>query len=306
MFLFFQKFYIERGASDVRPFWSEFFHFHAVFSKKCCIMIDWQKLAALWGILDPQLKLHIWWRWNCKNHLTILICTIPVSLIVSSAVCEYVYDGEDMGHHVVPGDIPRNSTHVALYGNSIYRIENDSFAHLKDCIWIGMGDNSLGDIQPGAFNGLDNLKSLYLYENYIQEIKPGTFHGLKKLTRMSLWSNSLTTINTYTLEGLVSLEHLDLAENKISSIAAGAFSNKPNLRYLDLYWNRLTTLKPDMFTSPDDPETGTFSFCYRPQTKLWEDNVFTPVCYSIHRGGVSQHAMGHEWGVHSWVDTPSL
>ena len=32
---------------------------------------------------------------------------------------------------------------------------------------------------------------------------------------------------------------------------------------------------------------------YRPQTKLREGNVFTPVCDSVHRGGcVSQHAMG--------------
>ena len=30
--------------------------------------------------------------------------------------------------------------------------------------------------------------------------------------------------------------------------------------------------------------TGYF-YCYRPQTKLREDNVFTPVCDSVHRGG---------------------
>ena len=29
---------------------------------------------------------------------------------------------------------------------------------------------------------------------------------------------------------------------------------------------------------------------YRPQTKLREGNVFTPVCDSVHGGAVSQHA----------------
>ena len=29
---------------------------------------------------------------------------------------------------------------------------------------------------------------------------------------------------------------------------------------------------------------------YRPQTKLREGYIFTPVCNSVHRGGVSQHA----------------
>ena len=38
------------------------------------------------------------------------------------------------------------------------------------------------------------------------------------------------------------------------------------------------------------------SHYYHPQTKLWEGNVFTPVCASVHSVGVcaSQHAMGQE------------
>ena len=37
--------------------------------------------------------------------------------------------------------------------------------------------------------------------------------------------------------------------------------------------------------------TNSLAF-YRPQTKLQEGNGFTPVCDSVHRGGVSQRAMG--------------
>ena len=42
---------------------------------------------------------------------------------------------------------------------------------------------------------------------------------------------------------------------------------------------------------------------YCPQTKLREGYVFTPVCYSVHRGCVSQHAMG-QGGLHP-LDTHS-
>ena len=31
---------------------------------------------------------------------------------------------------------------------------------------------------------------------------------------------------------------------------------------------------------------------YRPQLSCLQGNVFTPVCHSVHRGGVSQHALG--------------
>ena len=31
---------------------------------------------------------------------------------------------------------------------------------------------------------------------------------------------------------------------------------------------------------------------YRPQRSCLQGNVFTPVCHSVHRGGVSQHALG--------------
>ena len=41
-----------------------------------------------------------------------------------------------------------------------------------------------------------------------------------------------------------------------------------------------------------------FNHFYRPQMKLWEGNVFTPVCHSVHREGcVLQHVMGG--GVHT-------
>ena len=35
-----------------------------------------------------------------------------------------------------------------------------------------------------------------------------------------------------------------------------------------------------------NPETGAKTYYYRPQTTLWEGNVFTPVCDSVHWGGV--------------------
>ena len=50
-----------------------------------------------------------------------------------------------------------------------------------------------------------------------------------------------------------------------------------------------------------------FLFHYRPQTKLGQGNIFTPVCHSFHRGGACMVAggawlpEGHAWlwgGVH--------
>ena len=61
------------------------------------------------------------------------------------------------------------------------------------------------------------------------------------------------------------------------------------------------------------------NFCfYRPQTKLREGNVFTPVCYSAHKGGVwiggcapprhppDTHPCGHRPVSTPWTHTPTM
>ena len=40
---------------------------------------------------------------------------------------------------------------------------------------------------------------------------------------------------------------------------------------------------------------------YRPQTKLWEDNVFTPVCLSTGGGGVRSHGNNKPLGQHTYT-----
>ena len=51
-------------------------------------------------------------------------------------------------------------------------------------------------------------------------------------------------------------------------------------------------------------------YFYRPQTKLWKGNVFTPVCDSVHRSGASGQTppgralSGTPPGQTTWADTP--
>ena len=56
--------------------------------------------------------------------------------------------------------------------------------------------------------------------------------------------------------------------------------------------------------NPEDSSTyKKYLTNYRPQSELWEGNVFTPVCDSVHRAGVYPNI---QWagGVPPWADTP--
>ena len=85
-----------------------------------------------------------------------------------------------------------------------------------------------------------------------------------------------------------------------------SFSNRPNILYLchdfGAYFNKrirvrvvkkifINTNISTLHVTRHNADKHPCSF-FRPQTKLWEGNVFTPVCHSIHRGIVPYPSLG--------------
>lgn len=76
----------------------------------------------------------------------------------------------------------------------------------------------------------------------IRDIEPGAFQHLENLQQLSLDNNQLTTIKESTIGGLQYLTYLDLNYNAISSIDDGVFQTLPGLVDLRLSGNRLECL----------------------------------------------------------------
>ena len=75
------------------------------------------------------------------------------------------------------------------------------FENLSKCTDMAFWYNTISEIEPGAFHGLENLESLMIFENEVESLKPRVFSGLSALTKLWL-SNKLTTLDSSIFEDL--------------------------------------------------------------------------------------------------------
>ena len=169
-----------------------------------------------------------------------------------------------------------NLQSLNLYDNKLATLSTDTFKRLSQVTSLDLRGNPLITIKTGAFNGLSSLTKLDLryatgYRGHLKTIEPGAFKGLNNLRTLNLYGNRLTTLSTDTFEGLSQVTSLDLRGNPLTTIEAGAFNELANLtelnlsgmtvqtieggafnglnnlRTLNLYDNKLATLSTDTF-----------------------------------------------------------
>ncbi|XP_064470787.1 leucine-rich repeat neuronal protein 3-like [Ornithodoros turicata] len=107
--------------------------------------------------------------------------------------------------------------------------------------------NSIREVPPNIFSGLDNLDVLDLGHNNIAEIHTDAFEGLLKLTVLNLTGNFIETIHPDTLSKIPNLKHLSLCGNNLNAVDPLLFHHVRNLEHLDLRMSGLSSLPDNAF-----------------------------------------------------------
>jgi len=141
------------------------------------------------------------------------------------------------------------TTAVRLDGNSITRIESNSFGALENLeeLWLNnnAGPNESLIIESNAFSGLTELVKLKLEDNGINGTESNAFSGLVKLKELHLNSNEISSLGSVDFSGVGDPSGLALylQYNGISSIESSDFSElQQNLRELWLGNNEISSI----------------------------------------------------------------
>lgn len=135
--------------------------------------------------------------------------------------------------------VPANTTVLDLRFNSIMEVRPGTFRGLDKLHTLLLNDNHIRRLAAGAFEGAPNLRILYLYKNRIEHIAPGAFARLPRLEQLYLHHNHLREIRAGTFNDLPALERLFLHSNKLHRLPADAFVNVGPMTRLRLDSNAL-------------------------------------------------------------------
>lgn len=93
------------------------------------------------------------------------------------------------GIETIPGI--RSAYAISLKDNPLGILKENSFnfPQLSNIIWLDLRHANLAEIEPGAFNGLENLRVLLLNDNQLSQLKDGVLNNLTKLTFLTVGGN---------------------------------------------------------------------------------------------------------------------
>lgn len=112
---------------------------------------------------------------------------------------------------------------------------------------LDLGNNSLGAVSEGMWQGLKGLVTLRLEGNLIGELRNLVFRELVGLRHLNLAGNRIKTVGVEAFEGLHKLETLDLGRNFLSDLLPETFAPLGSLTSLQLNSNRLQNLEPQVW-----------------------------------------------------------
>ena len=89
--------------------------------------------------------------------------------------------------------------------------------NIQEVLDLELNDNRLSELQPNAFNGLNNLIDLTLTRNRLKELLPNAFNGLNNLKYLYFIENQITQLPPNIFNGLNNLTFLELSYNKLEA-----------------------------------------------------------------------------------------
>nr|XP_033320926.1 toll-like receptor Tollo [Megalopta genalis] len=126
-----------------------------------------------------------------------------------------------------------------LGSNHVSRIENDSFAGLRELYGLRLVDNRLENVTREAFAALPSLQVLNLANNYIRHVEQSAFASNPALRAIRLDGNQLIDIRG-AFTSLSSLVWLNVSDNKLVRFD---YSYLPSsIEWLDIHANQISEL----------------------------------------------------------------
>lgn len=149
-------------------------------------------------------------------------------------------DCSDAQKTIVPEDIenPFYVNELILRGNRIKQL-NFELQRYTNLTYLDMADNTLANIEDGAFDGLAKLHTLILSSNHLSHITNNTFRGLNNLIYLDMSQNHFNVLSDNAFSYFPRLMELNLTGNLIHTIADKAFTGLETLDSLNLMYNRL-------------------------------------------------------------------
>ncbi|KAF2902490.1 hypothetical protein ILUMI_03698 [Ignelater luminosus] len=103
-------------------------------------------------------------------------------------------------------------------------------------------------LKPGGFQKTTNLEELFIIEK-VNEIQPGAFNGLNQLTYLKLYKNRVKVIPRGAFSNLTQLFKLDLQDNSIENIEHGLFQDS-SISVINLSYNKVNNIQVDKLDLP--------------------------------------------------------
>lgn len=174
----------------------------------------------------------------------LLLCVLCACVGTVQSACRHVPNDDMLEYSCVGGqlsdlnDLPASTGKILISNMPIQVITRDTFARFGSDLWV-LRCNYCGirDIEPGAFQHLQNLQQLSLDNNQLTTIGESWFRGLDYLTYLDLNYNAISTIDDGVFQTLPSLVDLRLSGNRLECLNLDAMSKLKELKRMFLTEN---------------------------------------------------------------------
>ncbi|CAK9815887.1 Leucine-rich repeat-containing protein 15 [Anthophora quadrimaculata] len=144
-----------------------------------------------------------------------------------------------------------NSSALYIRDNQLSTIYRHYFTGLDQLTYLDMKNNTINEIEDGAFVKLHSLETLLLDYNNMTTFRPGMWKGLSDLHELYATNNNIV-LKKNMFRGLRHLETLALDSNHITEVPVGAFNGLPHIDLLYLSRNKISSLQPEVFRGLSD------------------------------------------------------
>ncbi|XP_076547133.1 uncharacterized protein LOC143305852 [Osmia lignaria lignaria] len=152
--------------------------------------------------------------------------------VMNDDMIEYTCEG---GRLSDLNDLPESTGKIRITNMPISRITTNTFSRFGPDLWVlSCSQCQIRDIDPGAFQRLNNLQQLSLDNNYLTTVRESWFSGLDYLTYLDLNYNYIESIEDGVYRNLPSLIDLRLSGNRLECLNLEAMTNLRDLKRIFL------------------------------------------------------------------------
>ncbi|XP_076758907.1 uncharacterized protein LOC143428110 [Xylocopa sonorina] len=173
--------------------------------------------------------------------LFIVLCA---SVSGVQGACRHVKNDDMIEYFCIGGqisdlnDLPVTTGKIKINNMPIRRITAETFSRFGPDLWVLVCSHcNIMDIEPGAFQHLNNLQQLTLNNNRLTTVKESWFKGLDYLTFLDLNYNSIESIEDGVFKNLPSLVDMRLSGNRLECLNIADLSNLKELKRIFLTEN---------------------------------------------------------------------